>query len=61
MEIVNNTASGVYTNEYKSKNITKQTKEYSMKTETSRSNDRVLGIGFLHEKNTTVHYGMRKE
>ena len=58
MEIVNNTASGVYTNEYKSKNITKQTKEYSMKTETSRSNDGVLGIGFLHEKNSNMHYGM---
>ena len=58
MEIVNNTASGVYTKEYKSKNITKQTKEYSMKTETSKSNDAVLGIGFLHEKNNTVHYGM---
>lgn len=58
MEIVNSTTFGVYTNEYKSKNITKQTKEYSMKTETSKSNDGVLGIGFLHEKNSNMHYGM---
>ncbi len=58
MEIVNNTASGVYTNEYKSKNVTKQKSKYSMKTETSKPNDSVLGIGFLHEKNNTVHYGM---
>ncbi|MDE6214115.1 MAG: hypothetical protein K2M70_11655 [Lachnospiraceae bacterium] len=58
MEIVNNTAAGVYTNEYKSKNITKQTKEYSMKAETSKSNDGVLGIGFLHDKNNPISYGM---
>lgn len=57
MEIVNNTASGVYTNEYKSKNMTKQTKEYSMKTETSESNDRILGIGFLPGDNNMM-YGM---
>lgn len=29
-----------------------------MKTEMSKSNDVVLGIGFLHEKSNTVHYGM---
>ncbi len=29
-----------------------------MKTEMPKTNDGVLGIGFLHEKNNTVHYGM---
>ena len=61
MEIVNNTAFGDYTNEYKSQNVTKQTNEYSMKMETSETNDRILGIGFLHEKNSNMHYGMRAE
>lgn len=44
MEIVNNTTPGVYINEYKSKNMTKQTNEYSMKTDTPETNDMILGI-----------------
>lgn len=61
MEIVNNTVSGFYTNEYKSKNVVKQTNEYSMKMKTSETDDRILGIGFLHEKNSNMYYGMRAE
>lgn len=61
MEIVNNTTPGVYTNEYKSKNMTKQTDEYSMKMEMAKRDDRILGIGFLHEKNSNISYGMRAE
>lgn len=61
MEIVNNTTPGVYTNEYKSKNMTKQTNEYSMKADMPETNDRILGIGFLHEKNSNISYGMRAE
>ena len=61
MEIVNSTTPGVYTNEYKSKNMTKQTNEYLMKTDTIETNDRILGIGFLHEKNSNISYGMRAE
>ena len=61
MEIVNNAVSGVCSNEYKSKNVTTQTNEYSMKTDTPETNDRILGIGFLHEKNSNISYGMRAE
>lgn len=61
MEIVNNTTSVACTNEYESKNKAKQTDEYSMKMETSKSNDRVLGIGTLGDKNSNIRYGMRAE
>lgn len=58
MQITNNTASNVYTNEYKNKNISKQTYDNSMKMKMSETDDRILGIGFLHEKNSNMHYGM---
>lgn len=61
MEIINNTAFGVYANEYKNKNTTRQAQENPMKMDMSETDDRVLGIGFLHEKNSTMHYGMRAE
>lgn len=54
MEIVNNPVSGVCTNEYKSKNMAKQTDEYSMKMETPKSNDRILGIGTLGDKKKAI-------
>ena len=50
MEIVNSTASGVYTSEYKNKNMPKQTYENSVKKEIAETKNKVLGMGFLHEK-----------
>lgn len=58
MEIVNNTASGVYTSEYKNKNKPKQAYENSMKIEMPETENKVLGIGFLHDKNKPISYGM---
>ncbi len=61
MEITNNTASGIYTNDYKNKSIPKQDYESTMKMkmpETESKESEILGIGFLHNENNTVHYGM---
>lgn len=58
MEIVNSTTSGVYTSAYKNKNMSKQTYENSVKKEIPETKNKILGMGFLHEKNNTVHYGM---
>lgn len=61
MEIVNNMAAGVYTNEYKNKNVSKKPYESSMKMEvsvTQNKESKVLGIGFLHDKNKPISYGM---
>lgn len=61
MEITNNTAAGVYTNEYKSKSAAKQDYENTMKMkmpETESKESKVLGMGFLHDKNNPISYGM---
>lgn len=61
MEITNNTAAGIYTNDYKSKNMSKQDYENTMKMkmpETENKESKILGMGFLHNENNTVHYGM---
>ena len=61
MEIKNNTAAGVYTNEYKSKSAAKQDYENTMKMkmpETENKENKVLGMGFLHDKNNPISYGM---
>lgn len=49
---------GVYENGYKSKNMTKQTKGYSMKMEMPESENKTLGMGFLHDRNMPISYGM---
>ena len=61
MEITNNTAPSVYFNEYKNKNMPKQDYENTMKTkmpEAGHKESKILGMGFLHNENNTVHYGM---
>ena len=61
MEITNNTAADVYTNEYKSKSVAKQDYENTMKMkmpETENKENKVLGMGFLHDKNNPISYGM---
>ncbi|RKI79040.1 hypothetical protein D7V83_15945 [bacterium 0.1xD8-71] len=61
MEITNNTASSAYVNEYRNKNMPKQDYESTMKMkmpETESKESEILGIGFLHNENNTVHYGM---
>ena len=61
MAITNNTASSAYVNEYKNKNMPKQDYESTMKMkmpETESKESEILGIGFLHNENNTVHYGM---
>ena len=61
MEITNNTAAGVYTNNYKNKNVPGQDYENTMKRKTSETEvkeNKILGMGFLHSENNTVHYGM---
>ena len=59
MEITNNTVSGVYTNEYKSKNMAKQASyEDSVKSKASKTVGKTLGMGFTHDKNSPVSYGM---
>ena len=61
MEITNNTAAGVYTNDYKNKNTSKQDYENTMKMkmpEIENKKSKILGMGFLHNENNTVHYGM---
>ena len=42
----------------RNKNMPKQTYENSVKKEIAETKNKVLGMGFLHEKNNTVHYGM---
>ena len=59
MEITNNTTSGIYTNEYKSKNMTKQASyEDTVKSKASKTTGKTLGMGFTHDKNSSVSYGM---
>lgn len=61
MEITNNTAAGVYTNNYTNKNVPGQDYENTMKRKTSETEvkeNKILGMGFLHSENNTVHYGM---
>lgn len=59
MEITNNTTSGIYTNEYKSKNMTKQVSyEDTVKSKASKTTGKTLGMGFTHDKNSSVSYGM---
>ena len=61
MEITNNRASSAYVNEYRNKNMPKQDYESTMKMkmpETESKESEILGIGFLHNENNTVHYGM---
>ena len=59
MEITNNTTSGIYTNEYKSKNMAKQASyEDSVKSKASKTAGKTLGMGFTHDKNSPVSYGM---
>lgn len=58
MEITNNTAAGVYTNGYKNKSTQKRAYENTMKKETSETKGKVLGMGFLHDKNSSISYGM---
>ncbi len=59
MEITNNTTSGIYTNEYKSKNMTKQASyEDTVKSKASKTSGKTLGMGFTHDKNSPVSYGM---
>lgn len=61
MEIKNNTASSVYVNEYKNKNMSKQDYENTMKAKmpkTEKKENKTLGMGFLHDKNSLVSYGM---
>lgn len=59
MHIVNNTIPGVYTNEYKSKNAAKQTSyEDTVKSKASKTAGKTLGMGFTHNKNSPVSYGM---
>lgn len=61
MEITNNTVAGVYTNEYKSKSASKQDYENTMKRKmpkTENKESKVLGMGFLHDKNNAISYGM---
>ncbi len=61
MEITNHTASGVYTNDYKNKSMPKQDYENTMKMkmpETGKKENKILGMGFLHDKNSPVSYGM---
>ena len=61
MEITNHTASGVYTNDYKNKSMPKQDYENTMKMkmpETENKENKVLGMGFLHDKNNPISYGM---
>lgn len=61
MEITNNTAAGIYTNNCKNKNVPGQDYENAMKRKTSETEvkeKKILGMGFLHNENNTVHYGM---
>ncbi len=61
MEITNNTAAGIYTNNYKNKNMPGQDYENTMKRKTSETEvkeNKILGIGFLHDKNGPISYGM---
>ena len=61
MEITNNTAAGIYTNNYKNKNMSGQDYENTMKRKTSETEvkeNKILGIGFLHDKNSPISYGM---
>ena len=61
MEITNNTAAGVYTNDYKNKSMLQQDYENTMKMkmpETENKENKVLGMGFLHDKNNPISYGM---
>lgn len=61
MEITNNTPSGAYVNEYKNKSMPKQDYENTMKAkmpETGKKENKTLGMGFLHDKNSPVSYGM---
>lgn len=61
MEITYNTAAGVYTNEYKNKSTQKQAYESTMKRkmpEDGATENKILGMGFLHDKNSPISYGM---
>ena len=59
MEITNNTTSGIYTNEYKSKNMIKQASyEDTVNSKASKTTGKTLGMGFTHDKNSPVSYGM---
>ena len=61
MEITNNTVAGVYTNDYINKSMPKQDYENTMKAkmpETGKKENKTLGMGFLHDKNSPVSYGM---
>lgn len=58
MEITNNTTSGTYVNDYKNKNMPKQDYENTMKRKMPETENKVLGIGFLHDKNNPISYGM---
>lgn len=58
MEITNNTVSGTYVNDYKNKNMPKQDYENTMKMKMPETENKVLGIGFLHDKNNPISYGM---
>lgn len=61
MEITNNTASGVYTNDYKNKSMPGQDYENTIKIkmpETKKKENKTLGMGFLHHKNSQVSYGI---
>ena len=59
MQITNNTTSGIYTNEYKSKSMTKQVSyEDTVKSKTSKTSGKTLGMGFTHDNNSPVSYGM---
>ena len=61
MEKTNNTAAGNNTNNYKNKNMPGQDYENTMKRKTSETEvkeNKILGIGFLHDKNGPISYGM---
>ena len=59
MEITSNITYGIYTNEYKSKNMTKQVSyEDTVKSKASKTTGKTLGMGFTHDKNSPVSYGM---
>lgn len=61
MEITNNTAPNVYNNKYKNKNVPRQDYENKMKTKipaTENKESKILGMGFLHDKNNPISYGM---
>ncbi|MBD5529845.1 MAG: hypothetical protein HDR02_15810 [Lachnospiraceae bacterium] len=61
MEVVNNVNPIYNMNEYKSKGVADKEIFDTAKNTASDADERLLGIGFLKDPNSNMHYGMRAE